>query len=251
MLFEEINSRTPTFSVERYIRKELTMFMFRYMQGKDTGRGAPCPHLLTCTSILFAICAAALFGAVTGRVSGTIKDPSGAVVVGATVIAVNTETGVKASTTTDAQGFYAFPALAVGHYTLEVTQQGFKEFRETGLVLDVNTALTVDVNLQLGTPTEQVTVNSAAVQVETTSTQMGEVINSAKMTTVPLNGRSYTDLLALQPGVTPVSSGQYGALNVSGDLNPGSLSVSGQRESANGFMVNGGNVEEEPIWEQR
>jgi hypothetical protein len=220
------------------------MFMFRYMQDKDTGRGAPYRHLLACTAILFGICAAALFGAVTGRVSGTVKDPSGAVVVGATVTTVNTETGVKASTTTDAQGFYAFPALAAGHYTLEVTQHGFKEFRETGLVLDVNTALTVDVNLQIGTPTEQVSVNSAAVQVETTSTQMGEVINSTKMTTVPLNGRSYTDLLALQPGVTPVTSGQYSALNVSGDLNPGSLSVSGQRESANGFMVNGGNVVE-------
>ena len=64
------------------------------------------------------------------------------------------------------------------------------------------------------------------------------------MTTVPLNGRSYTDLLALQPGVTPVSSGQYNSLQVSGNLNAGSLSVSGQRESANGFMVNGGNVEE-------
>jgi hypothetical protein len=73
---------------------------------------------------------------------------------------------------------------------------------------------------------------------------MGEVISDVKMTTVPLNGRSYTDLLALQPGVTPVSSGQYGALSVSGNLNPGSLSVNGGRESANGFMVNGGNVEE-------
>src|SRR5690349_3187678 len=125
------------------------MFMFRYMQDKDTGRGAPYRHLLACTAILFGICAAALFGAVTGRVSGTVKDPSGAVVVGATVTTVNTETGVKASTTTDAQGFYAFPALAAGHYTLEVTRHGFKEFRETGLVLDVNTALTVDVNLQI------------------------------------------------------------------------------------------------------
>jgi hypothetical protein len=73
---------------------------------------------------------------------------------------------------------------------------------------------------------------------------MGEVISDAKMTTVPLNGRSYTDLLALQPGVTPTSSGQYGAMSVSGNLNPGSLSVAGQRESTNGFMVNGGNVVE-------
>jgi hypothetical protein len=61
---------------------------------------------------------------------------------------------------------------------------------------------------------------------------------------MPVNGRSYTDLLALQPGVTPTSSGQYGAMSVSGNLNPGSLSVAGQRESTNGFMVNGGNVVE-------
>lgn len=73
---------------------------------------------------------------------------------------------------------------------------------------------------------------------------MGAVITSEKMTTVPLNGRSYTDLLALQPGVTYSSSGQYGGLPISGDLNPGNLSVSGGRESANGFMVNGANVQE-------
>ena len=181
---------------------------------------------------------------ITARISGTVADPSGALVAGATVTATNIETGAKQATVSDSQGFYAFPALPVGHYIVEVIQRGFKDFRETGLVLDLNTALRVDIKLELGRPTEQVTINSAAVQVETSSSQMGEVITGTKMTTVPLNGRSYTDLLALQPGVTPVSSGQYGALNVSGDLNPGSLSVSGQRESANGFMVNGGNVEE-------
>src|ERR1019366_7488161 len=82
------------------------------------------------------------------------------------------------------------------------------------------------------------------VQVETTNTQMGEVIGTNKMELVPLNGRSYTDLLALQPGVVPQSSGMYSGNKVSGELNPGTLSVSGQRESANGFMVNGGNVQE-------
>src|ERR1700719_4044838 len=128
------------------------MFVFRHMHGKGRQCGESL-HLLACSAILFGICTAALTGAVTGRVSGTVKDPSGAVVDGAIVSAVNTETGAKASTSTDAQGFYAFPALAPGHYTLEVTQQGFKQFRETGLILDVNTALTVDVNLQLGTAT--------------------------------------------------------------------------------------------------
>ena len=157
---------------------------------------------------------------------------------------LETQTGIKSATVSDTAGFYSFPSLPVGHYELEVRTRGFKDFKQTGLILDVNTAVTVDIPLALGEASQEVTVNAAAVQVETTNTQMGEVISDTKMTTVPLNGRSYTDLLALQPGVTPVSSNQYGALSVSGNLNPGSLSVSGQRESANGFMVNGGNVEE-------
>lgn len=184
------------------------------------------------------------WGAVTGRISGTVKDPTGAVVPGAQITVLETQTGIKSATVTDTAGFYSFPSLPVGHYSLEVKSSGFKDFKQTSLVLDVNTAVTVDIPLELGEASQEVTVNAAAVQVETTNTQMGEVITDSKMTTVPLNGRSYTDLLALQPGVVPVSSGQYNTLSPSGNLNAGSMSVNGQRESANGFMVNGGNVEE-------
>ena len=194
--------------------------------------------------LLVGFCSSVTFGAVTGRISGTVKDPTGALVPNAQVTALETQTGVKTETRSDTAGFYSFPSLPVGPYELQVKASGFKEYKQTGLVLDVNTALLVDVALQLGEATQEVTVAAAAVQVETTNTQMGEVITENKMTTVPLNGRSYTDLLALQPGVVPTSSGQYGALSVSGNLNPGSMSVNGQRESANGFMVNGGNVEE-------
>ncbi|PYT19576.1 MAG: TonB-dependent receptor, partial [Acidobacteria bacterium] len=199
-------------------------------------------------SIVLAVVACLLaqlaWGAVTGRISGTVKDPTGAVVPGSQITVLATLTGIRTETKTDSAGYYSFPALPVGHYDLEVKTGGFRDFKQTGLILDVNTALTVDIPLELGPASQEVTVNAASVQVETTNTQMGEVITDSKMTTVPLNGRSYTDLLALQPGVTPTSSGQYGAMNVSGGLNPGSLSVAGQRESANGFMVNGGNVVE-------
>ncbi|MBZ5593114.1 MAG: TonB-dependent receptor [Acidobacteriia bacterium] len=195
-------------------------------------------------AVVFCLLVQLAWGAVTGRISGTVKDPTGAVVPNAQLSVLEPSTGIKTDTKTDSAGFYSFPSLPVGHYEMEVKASGFRDFKQTGLILDVNTALTVDIPLQLGEASQEVTVNAAAVEVETTNTQMGEVINDTKMTTVPLNGRSYTDLLALQPGVTPVSSGQYGALSVSGDLNPGSLSVNGQRESANGFMVNGGNVEE-------
>ena len=120
-----------------------------------------------------------------------------------------------------------------------------KHIARTDLVIDANTALRVDATLELGAVTQEVSVSATSVHVETNSTQMGEVIGTNKMELVPLNGRSYTDLLALQPGVIPVSSGEYSGTQVSGGLNPGNLSVSGQREDANGFMVNGGNVQED------
>ena len=91
------------------------------------------------------------------------------------------------------------------------------------------------------------------VEVETIATHLGEVVSSSEMTALPLNGRSYTDLLAIQPGVAPISTllpssvimaGVTGSLDPSGDLNPGNLSINGQRESSNGFMVNGIDVQE-------
>src|SRR6266853_3869587 len=143
---------------------------------------------------LFVLWAQASFAAVTGRISGTVKDPTGAVVPSAEVTALETQTGIRTATKTDAQGSYSFPSLPVGHYELEVRSSGFKDYRQNGLILDVNTALLVDVPLQIGEASQEVTVNAAAVQVETTNTHMGEVISDVKMTAVPLNGRSYTDL---------------------------------------------------------
>jgi len=136
------------------------------------------------------------------------------------------------------------PALPAGHYDVQIQAAGFQEYRQTGLVLDVNTALRFDATLKVGGLNQEVEVSATAVHVETSNTQMGEVIGTTKMTGLPLNGRSYTDLLALQSGVAPASSGESGAISVSGDLNPGGQSVTGQRESANGFMINGGSAEE-------
>lgn len=182
---------------------------------------------------------------VGGSISGLVKDPTGAVVAGAEVVATNTDTGVQNKAKTDSAGFYSFPVLPVGRYRVEITQTGFKAYRATDLVIDVNSALRVDAILELGAVTQEVSVSATTVHVETSSTQMGEVIGDNKMEQVPLNGRSYTDLLALQPGVIPVSTGEYSGTQVSGSLNPGNVSVSGQREDSNGFMVNGGNVQED------
>src|SRR6204780_2031767 len=206
--------------------------------------------LRLCLSLCFL---ATAFAGVGGSISGTIQDPSGAAIPKASVTVINTSTGVRQSTTTDSRGTYTFPVLPVGAYALDVSQPGFKPYRRTGIVLDANSALLLDVVLQVGERTDAITVNENAVHVETSSSQMGEVITGTTMTEVPLNGRSYTDLLSLQSGVAPATSITSStvqdvgasAFSPSGDLNPGTVSINGQREFANSFMVNGSDVEED------
>jgi hypothetical protein len=194
--------------------------------------------------IVLLLATATVWGSVTARISGTVTDPTGALVPGASVTAHNTDTGIDVTTQTNSDGFYSFPALSTGKYEVAVQAAGFEEYRQTGLVLDVNTALRVDAVMKVGAVTQEVKVSATAVHVDTTNTQMGEVIGTTKITAVPLNGRSYTDLMALQPGVAPASSGAASSNPVSGNLDPGNISISGQRESANGFMINGANAEE-------
>lgn len=190
---------------------------------------------------------------VSGSISGTVTDPSGAVVPNATATVTNTDTGLRQAVAADAKGFYSFPGLPIGRYALDVQIAGFRPYRRTGIVVDVNSALTIDVVLELGTRSEAVTVADSAVHVDTSSTGMGEVITGHEITSVPLNGRSFTDLLSLQPGIAPATSitsdavQDVGAsvLSPSGDLNPGTISINGQREFANSFMVNGSDVEED------
>ena len=201
-----------------------------------------------CFSILLVLLASHAWASITGSISGVVTDPSGAVLSGASVVAVDTQTGVKTTASTDSQGFYNLPALAVGTYDLEISQTGFKTSRVTGLVIDANSALRADLTLQIGQAMETIVITGEGAHVESESTQMGNVITGRSITAVPLNGRAYTDLLSLQPGVVPAAYGsQAPGINdrsVDGGLNSGNQSVNGQRETSNGFMVNGSNVEE-------
>ena len=209
-----------------------------------------------CAIFVFVLVSQMARAGVTGSISGVVHDTSGAVLPGLQVIARDTATGIQWTSTTDARGLYSFQALPVGTYDVKADKEGFKGYLESGLVLTVNATLTVDITLAVGNVVENVTVASNTVHVEETSTQMGEVIDSEKITSVPLVTRSYTDLLALQPGVIPVTSGLSGGLGgqftsvgfainqVSGDLNAGNLSVNGMREGSNAFLLNGASVEE-------
>lgn len=190
--------------------------------------------------------------AVGGSISGTVKDPSGAVIPNAIVTATNMDTGVKQQVKTNDAGAYSFPILPVGHFDVDIMIDGFKPYRRAGVAVDVNSAILVDAVLELGQSIEAVTVTESAVQAETTSTQLGDIVSATNVAALPLNGRSYTDLLALQPGVMPVTTvtsatvvglGQT-VFSPSGDLNAGAISINGQRESANGYLVNGADAEE-------
>jgi hypothetical protein len=214
------------------------------------GRFCKIPLACLCLPVLLL---GVVFAGVGGSISGTVKDPSGAAIAQVSVVLVNSSTGVRQSTNADARGAYSFPVLPVGGYVLEVDHPGFRPYRRTGIVVDVNSALWLDIVLEVGKRTDAVTVSDSSVHLETYSSQVGEVINGEQMNAVPLNGRSYTDLFSLQPGVVPstsISSDTVqdvgaSALAPSGDLNPGTISIHGQREFANAFIVNGSDSEED------
>ena len=203
--------------------------------------------------LLMALSAVLAWGSVGGSVSGTVKDPSGSVIPGADVTVREINTGLLYHVRTDDKGSYTFPVLPLGHYVLDVQASGFHGYEWRGIALNTNAALTLNASLEVGSIAQSVTVSDSTVHVETTSTQMGQVISGENTTAVPLDGRSFTDLLSLQPGVAPETSTtsstvqDVGAsvLNPSGTLNPGNLSVNGQRETANYFGVNGSDVEED------
>ena len=210
--------------------------------------------LITLSAVLLSVSSSvSVWAQVGGRIFGVLKDQSGAVVPGAAMVLRNTSTGVEQATATDQGGAYAFPNLLVGKYELAVTVQGFKPYKRSGLTVDVGSALQADIGLEVAEENEVVTVEASTVQVNTSDTQIGETISEKQVVAVPLNGRSYTDLLAVQSGVIPASTnanvnassgGAFGTIAPSGDLNAGQFSINGQRETFNGFTVNGANVVE-------
>jgi hypothetical protein len=197
--------------------------------------------------------AAISWASVGGSISGTVRDPSGNVVPKTSVTVREVNTGLVYQTRSDSSGYFTLPVLPVGHYELIAQADGFRGYQRKDIVLDTSAALTLDASLQVGNVTETVSVSDEALHVETIGTQLGQVLTGSQMTAVPLLGRSFTDLLSLQPGVAPATSitsstvQDVGAttLSPSGTLNPGTISVNGQREFANYFSVNGSDVEED------
>jgi len=118
---------------------------------------------------------------VNGRIKGTVTDPSGAVMPGVDVVAINTATGVKSETKTLSDGNYLFPQLPVGTYSITVTASGFKTFTATGIIVNVDVEFVEAVKLEVGSKTETLEVAADAVQVNTTDMQISNIVDSKQM----------------------------------------------------------------------
>jgi hypothetical protein len=173
-----------------------------------------------------------------GRLIGRVADSTGAVISGVSVTLVNEATGVSRNTKTNESGDYSFVEVAPGNYRVESALQGFKKDIRHDITLQVNQILTLNVNMQPGGAQETVEVTSEAPLVDTTSTQLGAVVDDRSVAGLPLNARDTYQLLQIQPGV----QGTGGADLFYGSSQSGAVSVNGGRGRANNFSVNGGDA---------
>jgi outer membrane receptor protein involved in Fe transport len=179
----------------------------------------------------------------TGSLSGTAKDESGAVLPGVTIEAVNTATNASRSATTGADGFYTIPLLPPGTYNIKATLSGFSTFARSGVKVNVSETALVNVAMKVGGQSETIEVKGEAPLIETSNATLGIVIDEKKIVDLPLNGRNFTQLGTLIPGVVAPPAGLGGA---NGDATPGGFgnvtggfNVNGQRNQSNNFLMDG------------
>src|SRR5881396_4321033 len=178
-----------------------------------------------------------------GRVVGRVADPSGAVLAGVKITLTNEATGVSRAAQTNSSGDYVFVEVPPGNYSVEFEQTGFKKNVQKNVTVEVNGVATLNSTLQVGATQETIEVTSEAPLVDTTSTQLGAVVNDRSISQLPLNARDTYQFLQLQPGV--VSTVGSGNQIVYGSDKAGSVSVNGGRGRANNFSVNGGDANDQ------
>jgi hypothetical protein len=187
-----------------------------------------------------------LFGQSISQISGTVKDASGSAIPGAQVTVTQTDTGLTRTAQADPNGIYSLPSLPLGPYRMEVKKEGFSTYVQSGIVLQVDTAPTIDPVLKVGALSESVQVEAAAAMVETHSTGVGQVVNSQDVVELPLNGREITQLITLAGGSNIVQYG-FGQQPSSGNLvssknypNEALVSVAGGMLNGTTYLLDGG-----------
>ena len=192
--------------------------------------------------LIAALCLVSLAGSssaqqVTAALRGIVFDPSGGTVASAKITVTQLETGFSRTASTNDAGEYIFLELPVGHYRLEAEAKGFRTFSQDGITLDVNQTAKLTVRLSVGASSDKVEVHADAGLIESTSTNLGKTVQEREILDLPLNGRNFTQLGLLQPGVVPITPGLAQA---GGSLRDGqAYAVNGQRPESNNFLIDG------------
>jgi hypothetical protein len=201
-------------------------------------KGQVCVNRLATTALLLLVTSFAppVFAQGTsGAITGTVQDSSGGALPGASISAHNLETGAVRTTTSDIQGRFVIPGLPVGRYRVRAELRGFKPLVQSGVQLVVGSQPNLDFVLQVGGVEEELTVTAAAVDVNTSSSELSYLVGRQTMEQLPLNGRNYTDLAALQPGVNPYPHRDGGSVVAHGLA----MSVNGQDPRSNVYLLDG------------
>jgi len=175
---------------------------------------------------------------ITGTILGVVTDPSGAVIANAPVTITNQDTGLSRSVTSNESGEFSAPDLPFGLYKVVVKQTGYKEFVVNNVDLHVSSSATVNVTLQMGSASESVTVEANAIQIQTDSAQLGEVVDGTQVRELPLNGRNFVQLTQLQPGVSSARTFDAVGKGLNGGVD---FAVNGNSMQNNLFLVDGAN----------
>ncbi len=174
---------------------------------------------------------------VTGAIRGTVYDPSGATVSAAPVTVTQLETGFSRTASSGPQGDFTLVELPIGHYRVQVDAKGFQKFLQEGITLEVNQTANIAVRLAIGSAVNEIEVSADAPLIESTSTNLGKTVGIREIQDLPLNGRHFTQLGLLQPGVAAITPGLQRA---GGSLRDGqAYAVNGQRPESNNFLIDG------------
>jgi len=197
-------------------------------------------------SLVYVLVSFGLFAQSVSQIAGTVRDASGLAVPGAEVTATQTDTGLVRTTITSSDGTWVLPSLPVGPYRVDIKKEGFSAYVQSGIVLQVDTAPTVDVTLKVGAVSEQVQVEAAATMVETSATTVGQVVNQQQVLDLPLNGREITQLISIAGNSATVQYA-YGGAPSSGNLvssknypNEALVSVGGGALNGLTYLMDGG-----------
>jgi hypothetical protein len=176
---------------------------------------------------------------VGGSIGGFISDPGGAAVSGASVTIRNLETGNERRLVSNASGFYSAPSVPIGRYAVTVSREGFAPYSQTGIAVNVGDAVRADIVLTVGAVAQEVTVSETQAAVNATTQQTSGLVNERQVKELPLNGRSYDQLLTLNPATVNYTAQRAGSVGTSNSSVGSMFVVSGRRPQDNLYLLNG------------